>query len=630
VIQFQAVRFSFGGRLILDGASFTLPEGERAGLIGRNGAGKTTILRLILGDLRPDEGEVSRPRGSTIGYLAQQPAAEAEDALLAFVLSGDPQIEAIESRIASLEARLGSETDPRAIAGLSEAHARAIAEFEARGGSRRAGKAEAILKGLGFGSASFGRPVATLSGGEKSRAALARLLLQDPDILLLDEPTNHLDVAMTAWLEEWLAGLSRTVIAISHDRYFLNAIATRILDLETGMIASFPGGYDAYREEKARRILARGRAYERQQEEIRRNEEFIRRNIAGQNTRQAQSRRRMLARMDRLERPPDEIAAPAIRFDQIPPGGDRVLRAEGIEKRFGERTILRGVSLELQRGERLAIVGPNGTGKTTLLRILAGRLAPDTGSVVAGPRTRIGYFDQEIRGLPPDATAFSFIHDRVPHWTNQEVRDFLARFLFRGERASARLGEISGGERSLAALSRLIVEGYNLLLLDEPTNHLDIAARGSLEEALSSYPETIVFVTHDRYLVDRLASRLLIVDEGEVRGFVGNWTDYVRARAAPGARRREADPDRPSPKPRIRPGAEVRQLRRRIEKTEREIEAREADLGKAREACGREENWRDPERMRALKREIARLEEELRPLYGEWEALVDSLPSDVG
>ncbi|MBN1421847.1 MAG: ABC-F family ATP-binding cassette domain-containing protein [Planctomycetes bacterium] len=630
MIQFQAVRFSIGGRLLLDEASFTVPERERAGLIGRNGAGKTTILRLILGELRPDDGEVSRPRASAVGYLPQRPAADARDALLPFVLSGDPRIGDLESRIAGLEARLVSETDPRVIAGVSEAHAKCIAEYEARGGPKRAGRAEAILKGLGFGSEAFDRPVASLSGGEKSRAALARLLLQDPEILLLDEPTNHLDVAMIAWLEGWLAGLSRTVIAISHDRYFLNAVATRILDLESASIGVFPGNYDAYREEKARRVLERRRAYDRQREEIRRNEDFIRRNIAGQNTRQAQSRRRMLARMERLERPPDELDGPAIRFDRIPPAGDRVLRADGIEKRFGDRVILRGVSLELERGERLAIVGPNGTGKTTLLRILAGRLAADGGTVVPGPRTRIGYFDQELRELPLDATAFSFIHDRMPGWTNQEVRDFLARFLFRNGRVFSRLGDLSGGERSLAALARLIVDGHNLLLLDEPTNHLDIAARGALEDALAAYPESVVFVTHDRYLVDRLATRLLVVDREGVRGFVGNWTELVRAQASPGGRRREAERSRPEGKPRGRPGAEIRQLRRRIERIEREIEAREADLGAAREASGREENWRDPERMRALKRSIARLEEELRPLYGEWEALVDALPSEPG
>ncbi len=627
MIQFQDVNYSIEGHAVLTGASFLVPEGGRAGLIGPNGCGKTTLLRLILGQLVPDSGSIVVPRGRRLGYLAQHPEFEAGEKVFSFVTRDPPHLREMNEQLRSVEKRMEREHDPERLDKLVERYRDLQAELSARGGFEFEGKAVEILASLGVTEELFHREIATLSGGEKNRVALSRILCEDPDLLVLDEPTNYLDIEMLEWLEDFLAAAGRTVIFSSHDRAFLNRLALTCLEVRDGRVFSYRGNYDSYVRQREEEVSFQVKEYEAQTKEIARELEFIRRNFYGQRARQAKSREKRVARLEgTLAAPPrSSTQGPRISFEKVQRGGDDVLRFEGLDCGYPGRTLLQGARLELERGERVALLGPNGSGKTTLLRCLAGELAPLAGELRPGARTAPGLYRQECAADDSPRPLFEEVHDLVPKWDDQQVRDLLAAFLFRGDRIRTTVKDLSGGEKAKLAIIRLVLSGANLLLLDEPTNHLDIHSRAALEEGLSDFPETIVFVSHDRYFIERMADRILSIEGGELRSLMGSFAEYRerlrrrrQAEALESRRGREAERQRREEergaraKPRAPRRADEEKLLGEITKLEEALESlqRQASLP---EVC------RSSERSRRVKGEIDELRERIAQLFRRWE-----------
>jgi ATP-binding cassette subfamily F protein 3 len=473
--------------------------------------------------------------------------------------------------------------------------------FENDGGYDMVAEVDKALSGLGFAKEDFARPLSELSGGQKNRAMLARAILSHPDVLLLDEPTNHLDFSAVEFLEETLARSRRAYLVVTHDRRFLDRVAEEIVDLENGKLTSYSGGYTAYRRQKAERILTATRAFEKQQDFIEKEKEYIRRNIAGVNSRQAKGRRTRLARIDLLEKPTDDATSVAFRFDAARVGGRTFLRAKHLDAGYAAgEPIVRGASLELLRGERLAILGENGTGKTTLLKTLAGRLPPLGGSVAPGHDVSIGYYDQELSDLDPSKRAIDAVWDEHPNETEEEMRSYLARFAFRGEEAFAPIAGLSGGEKGRLTLAVVMRQRHNLLLLDEPTNHLDLDSREALEESLEDFPGSIVFVSHDRAFIDRLATRVLDLRGGRAVALSGNYSETAAARAA----RR----DRPEPPFAAGPVAVVASPRPEAPAAPAKRTSRPGESQEQKEAARRRR------KIRSLEEKIAGLEKEVEAL----------------
>jgi ATP-binding cassette subfamily F protein 3 len=510
--------------------------------------------------------------------------------------------------------------------------------FENEGGYEMVAEVDKALSGLGFEKADFARPLSSLSGGQKNRAMLARAILSDPDVLLLDEPTNHLDFQAVEFLEEYLARSRRAYLVVTHDRRFLDRVADTIIDLENGRLSEYSGGYSAYRKQKAERILSATRAWEKQQDFIDKEKEYIRRNIAGVNSRQAKGRRTKLERLERVERPQDDVTSVAFRFDAARIGGRTFLRARDLTVGYAPgNPIVSGVKLELLRGERLAILGENGTGKTTLLKSLAGRLPALSGSSETGHDVTIGYYDQELSDLDPKKRAIDAVWDLQPSATEEEMRSYLARFAFRGDEVFAKIADLSGGEKGRLTLAVVMRQRHNLLLLDEPTNHLDLDSREALEESLEDFPGSIVFVSHDRAFIDRLATRVLDLRGGRAVSLPGNYSETADLRAErrrmpepPGtaaaapAASPPAAPAPPVPPPAVRPARKaggddretarrrrrIKTLEERIAGIEREIEAIEARLWEDESPPGPVESTRLLDAKRERQAELDALVEE--------------------
>ena len=528
--RFDRVRKSYGPKEVLRDVTWQHNPGQKVGLVGRNGAGKTTLLRLVLGREEADAGEVVKASGLRVATVEQMLEADHAEGLHDYVAGAFEHLHRIEAELRRLEHAMAEGDSSAAIHDRYDALSH---RFENEGGYDMVAEVDKALSGLGFAKEDFGRPLSELSGGQKNRAMLARAILSHPDVLLLDEPTNHLDFAAVEFLEETLARSRRAYLVVTHDRRFLDRVAQEIVDLENGRLTSYSGGYTAYRRQKAERVLTATRAFEKQQEFIEKEKEYIRRNIAGVNSRQAKGRRTRLARIDLLEKPTDDATSVAFRFDAARVGGRSFLRAKHLDAGYeaGE-PIVRDASLELLRGERLAILGENGTGKTTLLKTLAGRLPPLSGSVAPGHDVSIGYYDQELSDLDPFKRAIDAVWDEHPNETEEEMRSYLARFAFRGDEAFAPIAGLSGGEKGRLTLAVVMRQRHNLLLLDEPTNHLDLDSREVLEESLEDFPGSIVFVSHDRAFIDRLATRVLDLRGGRAVALSGNYTETAPARAA--------------------------------------------------------------------------------------------------
>jgi ATP-binding cassette subfamily F protein 3 len=528
---------SYAGMPVLTGASCALEPGQKVGLVGRNGAGKTTLLRILAGLEAPDGGEVAFAPGTTVGYLPQIPAVDETRTLWEEAASAFAAVRAAEARMRDAEASLALpevHNDEARLEAALEEYGRLREQFERGGGFTYEADVRRTLEGLGFAEEQWQRPLSSMSGGQRARAALARLLLTSPDLLLLDEPTNHLDLDALEWLQTFLQGFRGAVLVESHDRYLLDAVTSRTLELEAGRVEDYPGGYTKYVAEREVRRARQQELFERQREEIAALQEYIRRNRAGQKARQAKSREKRLAKIIRIEAP-RTVRGPAFRLDAPRRGPQVVVRLRHLGKRFGETAVLDGVSLEVRRGEKIGVIGPNGAGKTTLLRIIAGVEAPSSGLAELGPGVRVGYFAQHAEEtLDPDVTVLdAVLGDRA--LSPEQVRRVLGRFLFSGETVYKRVGDLSGGERRRVALARLVLDRPDLLLLDEPTTHFDLPSLEALEQALAAFEGAILVASHDRYLLDHAARRLLIVDAGAVRDVAGPYHTYRESLSVPAA-----------------------------------------------------------------------------------------------
>ena len=624
--------------------------GEHVGLVGRNGAGKSTIFRLVRGDETADRGDVVRARGVKLGLLDQHVHFKPGSTVHESALAAFGKLQQIEHEMHELEHRMADAGDD--LEKILERYSDLQHEFEHEGGFEYAARAEAILQGLGFDRDMWSLETEKLSGGQQNRLGLACLLLANPDVLLLDEPTNHLDVNAVEWLEEFLQDYASAYVIISHDRYFLDRCCRRIVELENGRAASYSGNYSDYLVEREERREAQQRAYENQQHLIAKTEEFIRRNLAGQKTKQAKSRRNMLQRLERLDAVRPEQSSGDFRLQAIERTGNHVLTVNELTIGYPEKMLADDISFILRRGECLGIIGPNGSGKTTFLRTILNKLEPLEGEVRWGSKVQIGYYAQQLDDLDERNEIIMELRRVAPSTaTAGELRSFLAKFLFTGDDVYKHVRDLSGGEKGRLALAKLIYSRVNVLVLDEPTNHLDIPSREALEEALSAYEGTIVTISHDRYFLDRVATQILALDgAGGAEHYDGDYTDYHdwklgRRESATSSIASSAEPDnlvsvvttsvtvpeeipkpivKSSPAPK-KPGVKVVKKKkheaRTTELVETEISLAEQRLNEISEQMGTPEVARDPDRLIALNDEYQQTETLLRSLYDEWDRI---------
>ncbi len=534
-ITLDKVAKHYGVDTVIQDVSLAIQTGQRLGLVGANGAGKTTLLKIITGELVPDEGSVRKPDGLRIGYLAQESMAVPGGTPWEEMLTVFEEVFRIEERLRQLEHDMGElHEDPVAFARLSEEYDKLTLRFEQGNGYGYKSAILGVLKGLGFSEEQIYRKASTLSGGQQSRLALAKLLLRKPDILLLDEPTNHLDIQSTAWLEEYIREFPNTVIVVSHDRYFLDAVCDSIAEVALTRLTLYQGNFTEYMIQREERINLQQKAYELNRREIQRHEEIIRRfkqYNREKSLKAAHSWEKKLARIDRVEKVRNE-ATVNFSFDTVRRTGGDVLLAQGLGKSFGPTRLFENMDLHIKAGDRVGIVGRNGIGKTTLLRILMGELKQESGHFYWGTGVQPGYYDQKQQGLSPEKTVIDEVWDTYRTLDPQQIRDTLAAFLFRGDEINKRIADLSGGERGRVALIKLLLGKYNVLLLDEPTNHLDTNSCQVLEDALLDFDGTLLFVSHDRYFINRVATRVLEMRDDGVTDYPGNWDEYLLHKAA--------------------------------------------------------------------------------------------------
>jgi ATP-binding cassette subfamily F protein 3 len=611
------------GAPLLRGVSLKLERGERLTLAGRNGAGKTTLLRMLAGQAGLDGGELVLEKGARVALHDQRPPRERGLTLREYILGGCAELVAIEEELARLEKAMAEgDADTSTLDRYGEAQAR----LEHAGGYAWRDRALAQVRGLGFGAGELDRGLAGFSGGELTRASLARVLASDPDLLLLDEPTNHLDIASLEWLEQRLVELDAAIVLVAHDRWFLEAVGTAVLELEGGRARSFRGSWHAWRKEKAARELAAGRAAEREAAEVARLERFVTRFRAGTRARQAQSRVKKLERLGpgRTNGGGGEAAVGggpelAFSFAQAKRSGRVVFELDGGRVEAGDRPLLTDAELWLERGEHVSLVGANGSGKTTLLDTLAGRREPADGKLRRGHNVQLAYLSQHADELGTDGTVLAAAQ-RATGLTPGKARALLGRFLFSGEEAEKPLAALSGGERRRLALAVLVHSEANVLLLDEPTNHLDLEAREALEAALQGFGGSLLLVTHDRALLDAVGSRTVAIEDGTLRNYTGGWPEYLRAREQREAAPR-AKPEPPSPGGRpARRGPSKNELARR-ERLEEEIAAAEVALASLEDELSEPAAWADPERSAASSARHEEARRRVAELYDRYEAL---------
>jgi ATP-binding cassette subfamily F protein 3 len=611
---------------------FELRAGERVGLVGPNGIGKTTLMRILAGLDRPDDGEVRSHAGARVALLRQQPDFAPGQTLFAEAKSAlDELLAAHEDMIHTAEA-LAKSTDEAEHKSLAARYDRLNELLRHHDAYNVDHHVEQVLDGLGFRQEDYHRDLESFSGGQKSRLMLAKLLLASPDVMLLDEPSNHLDVDTTRWLEEYLVEQGEAMLIVSHDRYFLDRVVTKVFEMSSRGIASYPGNFKQYWRLRQERYELELKAWEAQKEYIEKQEEYIRRVHYGQLHKQAASRQKALDRLERVERP-TMIASPEMHFGSVRRSGDVVFETEGLSKSY-DRPLFKDLSFSLPRGRRLGIMGPNGSGKTTLLRVLLGEEEADRGAVKRGHLVEFGYYDQQLQTLPADKPVIRAVWpDADLSAQEQQMRDLLGRFGLTGDQVYQRVGDLSGGEKSRAALARLVAEGVNVLVLDEPTNHLDLWACDALERALLEFEGTVIVVSHDRYFLNRVVDLLLVLDgSGSVQVIHGNYDTYelmraqketagagVAARTKPTEAARTAAAGNPAPKPKRK----RKYPYRKVEEIEGDIAQAETELRELEESMASPELYRDGDRVKQTTRAFEEAKAQLAQLYEHWEEAVE-------
>lgn len=618
----------YGPDPVLAGVTFDVRAGERLALVGPNGSGKTTILQILAGREDADAGTIELAGAARVGFLEQQPQFTAGRTVWDEASEALCDLVALARDAERLAAALATAEDDIERRRLGERFDHLQHELHHRDAYNLDHKIERVLEGLGFASTTFRQRVEQLSGGQQNRLLLAKLLLTEPDLLLLDEPSNHLDIEATEWLEAFLIDSNQGLILVSHDRYFLDRVVDRTLELFRGTVDSYPGNYTAYLRQKAERLEVQRRTYERQQTEIAKMEDFVRRHHYGQKHAQAEDRRKKLERIERIQAP-REIATPRMAFPEATRTGDIVLRVEHLTKAYG-RPLFRDLSFDILRGEKWGILGPNGSGKTTLLRCILGRCAPDAGRLILGAGVQTAYFDQLLECLDADAPVIDAIRPPHKEFVDQQRRDLLARFGITGDLAFQPVGSLSGGERNRVALARLAAVDPNFLILDEPTNHLDLWAREALEHAIRQFSGSVLFVSHDRFFLNRIADHLLVVEPERFRVIDGNYDTYLHL-----VRRGLAVGDRqPSPsvasraeattqnRPDAKRKAERRKRKfpyRKPAEIESEIAQREARIQTLHAALTDPQTLRDGQQVKQIKAELEQQHAALPSLYEHWE-----------
>lgn len=621
------IRKHFGPDPVLNGVTFEVRPGDRIGLVGPNGSGKTTLLRIVAGKDDADAGTCEFHSTTHLGYLEQQPEFEANRTLHDEARSALADLLSLQQEAVEVAADMAGTSDPAEQARLAARYDHLQHELHRNDAYNIDYRIERVLDGLRFRKESFDQPVVSLSGGEQNRLMLAKLLLAEPNLMILDEPSNHLDMDATEWLESFLLESSAAIIVVSHDRYFLDRVTNRTLELFDGTVDSYVGNFSAYWQQKAERILVQRRTFEKQQIEIEKTKDFIRRNQYGQKHAQAEDRRKKLERIEVVSRP-REIAAPLVQFPPAERSGDIVVRAEKVAKSY-DRPLFEDISLDIIRGQRWALLGPNGCGKTTLLRCLLGAIAPDKGRIDLGQSVTVGYFDQQLGELDDDMMVVDSIRPTHKQMTPQQRRDLLARFGLTGDTALQQVKSLSGGERCRAALARLAAADANFLILDEPTNHLDLWARDALEKALTQFDGTVLFVSHDRYFVNRVADHLLLIEPRQARVIEGNYDRYQELLGRGSAK--EAATEEPSvkrqpTKSQNEPATSSQSAKkkrkfpyRKVTDIEEDIFEHEASVEELQGQLADPANVRNGERMRQIKSDLEKEQEALKTLYEHWE-----------
>lgn len=636
ILSCQSICKAFGEKVILKDASFHIEEREKAALIGNNGAGKTTLLRIIMQELPVDSGSVVLSKDKNIGYLAQYQDIHGHHTIYQELLTTKQYILDMENRIRSLEQEMKYVSGTR-LEELMNTYTRLTHQFEQENGYAYKSEIVGVLKGLGFEEEDFEKQIETLSGGQKTRVALGKLLLSKPDILLLDEPTNHLDMESISWLETYLLNYPGAVFIVSHDRYFLDKVVTKVVEIEAGEMRTYSGNYSAFALKKAQLRDAQYKAYLNQQKEIRHQEAVItklRSFNREKSIRRAESRVKMLDKIQRIEKPVEIQNQMRISLEPRYVSGNDVLSVEGLSKAFPGQTLFTDVSFDIKRGERVALIGNNGTGKTTILKILNGIVSADAGKFVLGSKVQIGYYDQEHHVLHMKKTIFQEISDTYPTLTETQIRNMLAAFLFTGDDVFKEISALSGGERGRVSLAKLMLSEANFLILDEPTNHLDIASKEILEEALNSYTGTVFYVSHDRYFINQTATRILDLTNQTIVNYIGDYDYYLEKKDemtqkyAPSAQIeseiRQTSENKLSWQQKKEEQAQKRKRENELKKVEARIEELENRDSEIDERMVLPEVCTNVVECTSLSREKAAIAEELEALYEKWEGLAET------
>lgn len=636
ILSCQGISKSFGEKVILEDASFHIEEREKAALIGNNGAGKTTLLRIIMEEIHAAAGQVVLAKDKRIGYLAQYQDVQGHLSVYEELLSTKQYIIDMEERLRAMEVQMknasGEELDR-----LMNSYTRLTHEFELENGYAYKSELMGVLNGLGFTEEDFTKQVATLSGGQKTRVALGKLLISKPDILLLDEPTNHLDMESIAWLETYLLNYPGAVFIVSHDRYFLDKVVTKVIEIDAGQVRMYAGNYSAYAEKKAQLRDAQYKAYLNQQREIKHQEAVIVKLKSfnrEKSIKRAESREKMLNKIQRIDKPIEVQSQMRLSLEPRVVSGNDVLTVEDLAKSFPQQKLFSNISFQIKRGERVALIGNNGTGKTTMLKILNGLLDADAGSFSLGAKVQIGYYDQEHHVLHAEKTIFEEISDTYPTLTETQIRNMLAAFLFTGDDVFKVISSLSGGERGRVSLAKLMLSEANFLILDEPTNHLDIASKEILEEALNSYTGTVLYVSHDRYFINQTATRILDLTNQSVVNYIGDYDYYLEKKEeltekyAPSAQEatEEAKEETPSEGKLTWQQQKEEQARKRkqenelkkVEKRIEELETRDKEID---DTLVLPDVCTNVGRCAELSREKDKIQAELEELYEKWEEL---------